>query len=169
MAGGFNDLLDELFGPLGGVTLRRMFGGIGVFKDGVMFGLVDDDTLFLKADQTTSERYAAEGSGRWVYEGMGKEVAMPYWRLPDRLYDEPDAFHEWAVIAFSVAERAKKSKAKPKPGKTAAKVSARPKSIAKPAKKRAKAKPAPKARPKTTPRKPKTKTAPKRRQLRDRS
>jgi DNA transformation protein len=147
---GFNDLLEELFEPLGGVSLRRMFGGIGVFKDGVMFGLVDDDALFLKADDTTAGTYKAEGQNPWVYEGMGKQVTMPYWRLPERLYDEPDEFREWAIAAFVVAERAKKPKARKPKAKKAAK----------PAKKIA-AK-APKSKPKPKP-KPKKKSAPKRR------
>ena len=143
MAGGFNELLEELFEPVGGVSLRRMFGGIGVFKDGVMFGLVDDDMLFLKADEVTAARYEAEGQGRWVYEGMGKQVAMPYWRLPERLYDEPDEFREWAVIAFAVAERAKKPKVKKqKP----AKVVAKKKPAAKKLKPKSKKKTAPKRR-----------------------
>lgn len=106
------ELLMELFDPVEGVSLKRMFGGIGVFKEGVMFGLVDDGELFLKADEVTSKRYEAEGQGRWVYEGRGKQVAMPYWRLPERLYDEPEEFREWAVAAFAVAAKAKKPKAK---------------------------------------------------------
>lgn len=113
MAGGLNELLEELFEPVGGVSLRRMFGGIGVFKDGVMFGLVDDDVLFLKADETTLERFEAEGSTPWIYQGRHRaNVSASYWRVPERLYDEPDEFREWAVAAFVVAGRAKRPKAK---------------------------------------------------------
>ena len=113
MAGGFNELLEELFEPVRGVSLRRMFGGIGVFKDSVMFGLVDDDVLFLKADETTLERFEAEGSTPWIYQGRHRaNVSTSYWRVPERLYDEPEEFREWAVAAFVVAERAKKPKTK---------------------------------------------------------
>ena len=52
MAGGFQELLVELFEPVGGVTFRRMFGGLGIFRQGLMFALVADDTLYLKADET---------------------------------------------------------------------------------------------------------------------
>ena len=139
MAGGFNELLEELFEPVRGVSLRRMFGGIGVFKDSVMFGLVDDDVLFLKADETTLERFEAEGSTPWIYQGRHRaNVSTSYWRVPERLYDKPEEFREWALAAFVVAERAKKPKAK--------------KAVAK--KKPAARKPKPK---------PKKKTAPKRR------
>ena len=54
MAGSFQDLLEELFAPLGGVSLRRMFGGIGIFKEGIMFALVSDDILYMKTDRRRS-------------------------------------------------------------------------------------------------------------------
>ena len=108
------DHLAELFEPVGGVTIKRMFGGLGVFKGGLMFALVADDVLYFKADETTSPRFAAEGFGQWLYEGRGKSVAMPYWRAPDRLYDEADDFADWARAAFEVAVRTQK---KPKVAK----------------------------------------------------
>ncbi|HZP19183.1 MAG TPA: TfoX/Sxy family protein [Bauldia sp.] len=117
MASGFQAQLEELFAPLGGVTFRRMFGGIGIFREGIMFALVSGDTLYLKADDVTSPAYAAEGSAPWTYPGMrGKATAMPYWRLPDRLLDEPEEFVAWARAAFAVAERGKQPKPKSKPG-----------------------------------------------------
>lgn len=108
------DHLAELFEPVGGVTIKRMFGGLGVFKGGLMFALVADDVLYFKADEATAPRYAAEGFGQWVYEGRGRKVPMPYWQAPERLYDEPDDFAEWARDAFEVALRTQK---KPKIGK----------------------------------------------------
>jgi DNA transformation protein len=118
MSGEFQEMLAELFAPLGGVSFRRMFGGVGIFKEGMMFALVASDVLYLKADEATSIAYAAEGSAPWTYEGMktGKATAMPYWRLPDRLLDEPEEFNQWAAAAFAVAERNRgKSKKRPAP------------------------------------------------------
>lgn len=112
------DHLEELFAPLGGVSIRRMFGGLGIFKGGLMFALVADDVLFFKADEETAPRFAAEGFSQWVYEGGSRKVAMPYWQAPDRLYDEPDDFTDWARAAFEVAVRTQK---KPKGGRQAAK------------------------------------------------
>jgi DNA transformation protein len=117
MASGFADLLADLLAPLGGVSLRKMFGGIGVFKDAIMFGLVDDDVLYLKADDATAPAYEAEGCGRFVYDARGRAMSMPYWRLPDRLYDDADEFRAWAETAFAVAHRTAKAK---KPPATAA-------------------------------------------------
>jgi len=128
------DHLAELFEPVGGVTIKRMFGGLGVFKGGLMFALVADDVLYFKADETTAPRFAAEGFGQWLYEGRGKSVAMPYWQAPDRLYDEADDFADWARAAFEVAVRTQK---KPKggertsaAGKPARKVAAKKKTAA---------------------------------------
>jgi len=118
MPGSFEDHLAELFAPLGNVVFRRMFGGLGIFKDRLMFALVAEDVLYMKADDATTSAYAAEGSGPFVYAGMrGKAMPMPYWRIPERLFDEPEEFAEWAHKAFAVAERTQK----PKPKKSARK------------------------------------------------
>jgi len=132
MAGGLDDLLEDLFAPLGGVSMRKMFGGVGVFKDGIMFGLVADDALYLKADESTAPAYEAEGRGPFVYEMRGRSGTMPYWRLPDRLYDEPDDFHDWAEMAFAVARRtAKPKRAAMKPAAGAKKPHTTPNAAAK--------------------------------------
>jgi DNA transformation protein len=113
------DHLSELFAPVGGVSIRRMFGGLGIFKSGFMFALVADDVLYFKADAVTAAGFEAEGCHQWVYDGHKRPVAMPYWQAPERLYDEPDEFAEWARTAFSVAERTRKQK-KPKSGRSGA-------------------------------------------------
>ena len=51
---GFLGFLEEQLGGLGPVSIRRMFSGAGVFADGIMFALVSNDTLYFKADETTS-------------------------------------------------------------------------------------------------------------------
>jgi DNA transformation protein len=132
MAGGFQDLLEELFAPLGGVTIKRMFGGQGVFRSGMMFALVADDILYFKADEQTEPAFRKEGCGPWSYRShKGEDRVMPYWRAPERLLDEPEEFAEWARAAFSVAER-RKAIARPKT-KPAPRQKPGPKAAAKPA------------------------------------
>ncbi len=121
----FEDQLEDLFAPLGGVSLRRMFGGLGVFKDGLMFACVVDGTLCLKADEKTAAAFENEGCEQWSYQSRDRKMAMPYWQAPERLFDEPDEFADWARTAFAVAVRTKKParkksapKAKPPTGKT---------------------------------------------------
>ena len=96
--------------PVGGVSFRRMFGGAGVFRDGLMFALVLDDVLYLKADERTRPQFEAEGCEPFCYEARGRTVTTSYWRVPERLLEEPEAFAEWAGAAFDVAKwRAKQS------------------------------------------------------------
>jgi DNA transformation protein and related proteins len=118
---GFIELLKDTMRGLGPVSVRRMFGGAGVYADGVMFALVADDTLYLKADETTRGAFEAEGLPRFGYEAREKRIDLPYWRAPERLLDDADEMTEWAATALAVARRAKAAKAKPvakrKPGR----------------------------------------------------
>ncbi len=116
----FTALLDELFEPLGGVRQKKMFGGVGIFKDDLMFALVADDLLYLKVDDTNQAAFEAEGCGPFVYNARGRSTTMGYWQVPERLYDEPDAFRGWAETAFAVAVRNRKP-AKAKRRKTTSK------------------------------------------------
>lgn len=115
---GFQAFLEELFAPIGGVSLRRMFSGHGVFRDGLMFGIVIRDVLYLKTDDETRAAFEAEGSAPFAYKGAkGREVITSHWRLPERLFDEPDDFGKWALAAIAAAERAQAKKATTKKAK----------------------------------------------------
>jgi DNA transformation protein len=97
----------DLLGPLGAVSVRRMFGGAGVFSDGLMFGLIADDTLYLKTDEADRERFAAEGMEPFVYSKAGRETTLSYWRAPDRLLDDPDELVSWCRRALAAARRSR--------------------------------------------------------------
>ena len=94
MSPGFREFLEEQFAPLGSVSIKSMFGGLGVFRDSVMFGLVADDTLYFRVDEGNRTRFEAEGCDPFVYNGKTKQTAMPYWRAPERLFDDTDEFIE---------------------------------------------------------------------------
>ena len=108
------EAIRELFTSFGTVSVRRMFGGHGVFAEGLMFGLCAGGELYLKADDLTVPKLAAENSEPFVYHARGREIALSYWRLPERLYDEPDDFVVFARDAFSAARRAANAKPKKK-------------------------------------------------------
>jgi DNA transformation protein and related proteins len=98
------DLLSE-FGP---VSIRNMFGGAGIYADGVMFAILVDDTLYLKADALSARDFAAEGNGPFTYRPKGRApVAMSYWEVPERLLDDPEELVAWARRAHAVALAAK--------------------------------------------------------------
>ncbi len=116
------DFIHDLFAPFRPVTVRRMFSGAGLFCDGVMFGLVVRGVIYLKADETSVAAFEREGSEPFTYvrgkSTRGKSIrskssghpsrhALPYWRLPERLYDDPDALAAWASQALAIAQRKK--------------------------------------------------------------
>jgi len=95
----------ELFREFGLVQVRRMFGGAGLYAEGVMFGLVSDDLIYLKTDAATASAFEAERCAPFQYETKsGTRALRSYWRLPDRLYDDPDELAQWARRALTVAK-----------------------------------------------------------------
>ena len=103
---------DDLFESFGTIRLRAMFGGEGIYRDDVMFGLVFDERIYLKVDDTTREVFIAEGCKPFVFTMKGVDkVTSKYYALPDRLYDDPDELADWARAALKAA-MAKPQKAK---------------------------------------------------------
>ena len=100
--------------PLGPVAGRRMFGGFGIFIDGLMFGLIAHDRFYLKVDDGNRENYEATGMEPFTYQGKTKPVRMSYWQVPGEIYDDPGRLAEWAEAALAAARRAKTAKKPPK-------------------------------------------------------
>jgi DNA transformation protein len=98
--------LKEIFSEFGAVTVRRMFGGRGVYAEGIMFALIADGDLYFKADEETIPAFRAAGAGPFAYQSAGRRVVMSYWRVPDRLLDEPEELAVWARGAVRAAQRA---------------------------------------------------------------
>lgn len=120
------EAIRELFSAFGTISVRRMFGGHGVFADGMMFALEQGGELYLKADDLTIPKLAAENSEPFIYRARGREIALSYWRLPERLYDEPDEFAAFARDAFAAAGRAAGGKSKPSKSKPKTKKAPKP-------------------------------------------
>ena len=114
----FHEFVAELFAPMGSVSIRRMFGGAGVFRDGLMFALLGDDTVYLKTDARLRADLEAEGSVPfiWIKPSTGEEIDMGYVSLPSCAMDDPDEASAWAKRALAVAKAkaAAKPLAKPK-------------------------------------------------------
>jgi DNA transformation protein and related proteins len=101
------DFLTDLFEPFGPVTIRRMFSGFGISTGGVNFAMVIQGAIYLRADAHTIARFESEGMAPFKYSTTRREVTVAsYWRLPDRLLDDPDELAEWARQAHGAAERA---------------------------------------------------------------
>ena len=104
----YADFVLEQLEPLGGAGARRMFGGVGLFRDGLMFGLIAADTLYLKVDDENRGDYEAAGTGPFLYTREGREIALSYYEAPAELFDDADELSAWARRAFEAAMRAKK-------------------------------------------------------------
>ena len=114
----FAEFLREQLAPLGRLTLRRMFGKTGVFCDGVMFGMVADNTLYFRVDDDNRTVFAeAAAVPPLNYEKKGSTIDLSFWRVPERLFDEPDELVTWARAALAAAHRvaAKRKPAVPRP------------------------------------------------------
>jgi DNA transformation protein len=103
---GFAEFLRDQLAPLGRVTMRRMFGKTGVFCDGVMLGMVADDTLYFRVDDDNRAAFKeAESSPPLNYEKQGRTIDLSFWRAPERLLDDPDELVTWARAALAAARR----------------------------------------------------------------
>jgi DNA transformation protein and related proteins len=102
----FAEFLREQLAPLGRITMRRMFGKTGVFYDGVMFGMVTENILYFRVDdQNRSTFKEAQSFPPLNYQKRGSTIDLSFWRVPERLFDEPDELVTWARAALAAARR----------------------------------------------------------------
>jgi len=103
------DFVLEQLAPVGPLTSRRMFGGVGLYAQGLFFALIDDDTLYLKGDETLRPEFEAAGSSQFQPFDMGP---MAYWSAPAEALDDPDLMVDWARKSIGVATARKTRKPK---------------------------------------------------------
>jgi len=106
--------VQEIFAAFGEVRCRRMFGGLGVYSEGVMFALVARGDLYLKADPAFARSLEDRGARPFVYEASGKSVNLGYWSLPEAALDNQEDAADLARAALRVALAAKARKSRPK-------------------------------------------------------
>jgi DNA transformation protein len=115
---GFAEFLRDQLEPLGRISTRRMFGKTGLFCDGVMLGMVADDTLYFRVDELTKDSMAeASGTPPLNYPKSGKLIDLAFWRAPERLMDEPDELLDWARAALGAARRAASGRVRKAPAR----------------------------------------------------
>ncbi len=102
--------LEEVFEVFGPITVRRMFGGYGIYHNGLMFALVADDTLYLKADAENRGYFDDAGLGPFEYNKSGKVVKLSYYQAPDEIMDDREQAADCARRSFEAAFRAQASR-----------------------------------------------------------
>lgn len=116
----FAEFLREQLAPLGHLSMRRMFGKTGVFCQGVMFGMVTEDTLYVRVDDHNRETFKeAEAYPPLNYAKQGSSIDLSFWRVPERLIDEPDELVTWARAALAAAHRVAATRTQAPPGRKA--------------------------------------------------
>jgi DNA transformation protein and related proteins len=111
--------LKALFEPFGLVTVRGMFGGHGVYIEGLCFAIEHGGEVFLKVDAESKPGFAAAGSSPFIYEARGKAMPTSFWRLPSTAHDDATELTRWAVLGLEAARRAAANKAKPRKARPA--------------------------------------------------
>ena len=97
--------LHELLDPLGRIAMRPMFGGHGVYCDGLFFAIVIDGRLYLKVDDENRPSFEAAGSAPFVYQVKGASIEMSYWHAPEAAMDSAEQMRPWAQLAIAAALR----------------------------------------------------------------
>lgn len=105
----------DLMHRLGPVTARRMFGGYGIFLDGLMFALIVDRVLYLKADSDSAPAFQALGLEPFSYRRQGRWVSLGYCQAPEETLEDAERMSEWAGRAYAVALRARGERQAPRP------------------------------------------------------
>lgn len=111
----FVDSLLDLMMPLGEVTARKMFGGYGIYKDGVMFGLVADSRFYIRSDDENKEAFIARGCEPFVFGVRNdKPIVSKYYEPPESAFINAQKMKPWAMLGIEASQRAPKKKKKAK-------------------------------------------------------
>ncbi len=102
----FITYLHEVFSGFGPIRAKRMFGGYGIYHNELIFALVADNLLYLKANNETAVFFEEQGSKRFEYMKQGRPVQLLYYEAPQEIFDDPDAANLWAERAYQAADRA---------------------------------------------------------------
>ena len=114
----------ETMRTFGSVEARRMFGGLGIYHQGLFFALIDEDTLYLKTDDENRAEFDARGLEPFTFEKKGERIETHYRAVPEEALEDPAEMARWARLGYAAALRAAASKARkspPRPKRPAAK------------------------------------------------
>ena len=96
----------ELMRPSGRASARAMFGGHGMYVDGLIVGIVVEDVLYLKTDDESRPAYLRRELAPFCYTTKeGKAHAISYHRAPDEAVEGLEAMREWLRPAIGAALR----------------------------------------------------------------
>lgn len=107
----FHEYVMDALGEIPGITSRAMFSGYGIYKDGLIFGIIADGALYFKADTETHADFEAYGSTPFTYPmKSGKKTTLSYWLVPEEVLEDRETLSEWVENAHGASARAKRPK-----------------------------------------------------------
>lgn len=109
----YTDYLKEVLAPFAAIEARRMFGGYGLYRDGLMFALVIGEVLYLKTDAESAAAFEARGLEPFRYARGGRLVALSFHEAPAEIFEDPGEAREWASRAWAAALRSAARRRKP--------------------------------------------------------
>ena len=110
----FADYVVELMSGWATVTARKMFGGHGLYREGMIFALIVEDELFFKTDASNVAQFEKTGSHPFTYQSKTRSVKVSYWSAPPASLESPPEMNEWCQIAFNASLRSRTDKPKPR-------------------------------------------------------
>src|SRR5258708_4642532 len=106
----FVELVLESLRAFGPVRTRRMFGGWGIYGEGVFFALIADDTLYFKSDDETRAQFERASPGPFTFEKKGERIVTHYYAVPEDAFEDADVMAKWARLGYAAALRRAKAK-----------------------------------------------------------
>jgi DNA transformation protein len=100
----------DLLTPYGAITSRAMFGGYGIYKNQVIIGIIVDDELYFKVDQTNQTQYEEMGSVPFTYNRGDKLATMSYWKVPIEIMEDEEILGHWLDDSYRISLKSKKGK-----------------------------------------------------------
>lgn len=107
-----NYVLQDVLGHIEGVLAKPMFGGYGLYRNGIIFGIIAYQQLYFKVDETSLPDYKRLGSEPFIYEAKGKKIALSYWLVPESVMEDPDHIEGWVEESLRISLTKKQNKLK---------------------------------------------------------
>lgn len=102
-------ILEDCLGHIEGITSRAMFGGYGIYKDGLIFAIIAEDQIYFKVGDSNKADYEAINSQPFVYEqGNHKKTTMSYYEIPEEILTNPEEVEQWVAKAWEVSQAKRK-------------------------------------------------------------
>lgn len=109
--------INDLLSPHGRIMIKRMFGGHGVYCDGLFIAILSGETLYFKADEASRQAFEDAGCARFTYSRAGQTASLGFYAAPAEAMESPALIKPWARLAAqaALAAQAKKPSARKRP------------------------------------------------------